>query len=126
MKRIVLGFLAGLIATVGGFFWLQSNSDLLAPRDEPKTDTKNGLFRKSETVAIGEVVNGIRHLNRLVIFQAYVSSTTTTHEVGWLTQTDQTMLTPAFVNYYLDMNSIDPKSIRIKGKDVYVPRPAIM
>lgn len=129
MQRVLMAFLAGLIVMGGGsYLWLHREiPDPLAPKDEPAPDVSRDILgRKTETVAIGEVVNGIRKLNRLVIFQAYVTATTTTRTIGWFSQSDQTMLTPAFVNYYIDMGSVDANAIRINGNNVYVPRPAIM
>lgn len=122
-----MAFLAGLLTMAGGgYLWLHASKDELAARDEPAPDIDRGLLRRSETIAVGEVVNSIRSLNRLVVFQSYVMAATTTHEIGWLTQSDQTMLTPAFVNYYVDMNSIGPANVRVRGKDIFVARPAII
>lgn len=115
-----------MVMAIGGNYWLHRQSDPLNPKDEPKSNRKWGPIRTTETIPVGEVVNGIRELNRLVVFQAYVTSITTTHEIGWITQTDQTMITPAFVNYYIDMDTIRPNSIVVKGNDVSLPRAAIM
>lgn len=126
MKRTIAAFFAGLlIMAAAGYYWL-AQDDPLAPIDEPKPDVERRPTGRTETIAVGEVLNGVRRLNRLVIFQAYVTATTTTHDIGWFNKTDQTMLTPAFVNYYIDMDTIGPDDINVKGRDVYVARPAIM
>lgn len=126
MKQVGSAFLAGLLLMGAGvYYWQHRQADPLSPVGEPKSEVTKGPFHRTETVAVGEVVNDIRRLNRLVIFQSYVTAITTTHDVGWLTQTDQTMITPAFVNYYIDMDDVDARKIRVNGKHVFVLLPAI-
>ena len=74
----------------------------------------------------GEVVTDIRPLNRLVVFRAYVYSVTTTHEIGWFSRSDQTMLTPAYVDYYVDMATMTQDSVRVRGKKLFIALPALM
>ncbi|MEN2786735.1 DUF4230 domain-containing protein [Sphingomonas qilianensis] len=127
MKKLILAFLAGLVVMAGGGYLLQQRQpDPTVAKDEPPSKIDGGIFRKSETVAVGELLNSIRRLNRLVVFQAYVTATTKTRETGPLTQTNQTMLTPAYVNYYIELDSLNKDSIRIEGKDVYVASPKLM
>lgn len=126
MKRVIVAFFAGLLVMPGGAYLWSVDRDPLAPKDEPKPEVDHGPWNRTETIAVGEVLNSVRRLNRLVIFQAYVTATTTTHDVGWMTQSDQTMLTPAFVNYYIDMDTIKADDIRVRGKHVYLSRPTIM
>ena len=65
--------LAGLAALAVGGNWLWSNRHhLLGP--------------EQVTIAQGEAVDDIRMLDRLVVFRAYLTATTTTHEIGWFTQ----------------------------------------
>lgn len=127
MKRLILSFMAGIaVMAGGGYLWLHRDADELAPTDEPKSDIDRGIFRTSKTIAVGEVVNGVRRLNRLVVFQSYLTANTTTHEEGWVTSSSQTMLTPAFVNYYVDMRTLNAAKITVRGTDVFVSRPAII
>ncbi len=127
MKRTIMAVIAGLMIMGGAaFWWTNRGADELDPKDEPKPEVISGPFTRSETVAVGEVLNAVRELNRLVVFQAYLTATTTTRESGWVTQSDQTMLTPAFVNYYIDMSKIGTDLIRVKGRTVLIGRPAIL
>lgn len=127
MNKTVIAFVAGLLLMAGGLWFVsQRGHNPFPPKDEPGPIVKHGPFSRKETIAVGEVVNGIHQLNRLLVFQAYVTAQTTTHDIGWLTQTDQTMLTPAFVNYYIDLNSIDENQVRVDGNNVFVTRPTIM
>lgn len=127
MNRMVLSFIAGLTAMAGGaYLWQHHVIDELAPRDEPAPTIDRGPFRTSKTIAIGEVVNGVRQFNRLIVFQAYLTANTTTNEEGWVTSSSQTMLTPAFVNYYVDMRTLNATETTVRGNDVFVPRPAII
>lgn len=127
MRRTMMAFIAGLmIMGCAAFWWTNRATDELDPKDEPKPEVINGPFTRSETVAVGEVLNAVRELNRLVVFQAYLTATTTARENGRITESKQTMLTPAFVNYFIDMNEFRENLIRVKGKTVLIGRPAIL
>lgn len=127
MNKAVIAFVAGLLIMAGGLWFIsQRGHNPFAPKDEPGPIVEHGPFSRKETIAVGEVLNGIHQLNRLLVFQAYVTAQTTTHDIGWLTQTDQTMLTPAFVNYYINLDSIDERQVKVDGNDIYVTRPPVM
>ncbi len=119
MKKLLLAFAAGLVVMAGLAYWRFHSA---MQGDEPPSETHRGLFTRTATIPIGEVVDDIHALNRLVVFRAYITATTTTHEIGWFTQTDQTMITPAFVNYYIDMDEIGPAMVRTHGNVVEVQR----
>lgn len=128
MKNVVAAFLAGAGVMAGGaYLWEQRDRDELVPTDEPAAEHSGMPWNNSKTIAVGEVVNGIQKRNRLVVFQSYVTATTTTEDGGWWPgSSSQTMLTPAFVNYYVDMRGFNASNVRVNGNDVYVPRPAII
>ena len=128
MKGTIAAFFSGAaLAAAGGYAWMHHDDGDLAAIDEPKPVSSGMPWNNSKTIAVGEVVNGIQKRNRLVVFQAYVTATTTTEDGGWWPgSSSQTMLTPAFVNYYVDMRQINVRNIRIRGNDVFVPRPAII
>jgi hypothetical protein len=122
VKKLLAAFVAGLIVMAGGGYWWLHRA---ASGDEPPGETHGGLFTKTETIAVGEVVNDIRRLERLVIFRAYITATTTTKEGGWFTESDQTMITPAFVNYYIDLSAVKPEDVRVRGNQIVVRRPQL-
>lgn len=65
--RMVLAFVAGLIAmAAAGSFWMHRNAN-------PRVDTDGGIITQRESVGVGEVVTGIRALDRLVVFQTYLA-----------------------------------------------------
>jgi hypothetical protein len=122
MRKLISAFLAGLIVMAGlGYWWVRSK----AQGDEPGPAVQRGPVTRTETIAVGEIVNDIKALNQLVIFRAYVTAETTTHEIGWFTQSDQTMITPAFVNYYINMSDLKPDMVSVDGKTITVHRPQI-
>ena len=121
LRTLLSVFVGAALAGGGAWLWLRP-VDPLAP-----IVRRHGPFGPADTtLRVDEVVNDIRALDRVVVFRAYVTATTTTHEVGWFTQTDQTMLTPAFVNYYVDMRAIGPGAIRVTGTRVTVRLPPLM
>lgn len=124
MRRLFAAFLAGLIVMAGaGYFGLRSRT---GADGEPLPIKAGSFLHPRTTVAVGEVVNDIRPLDRLVVFRAYLTATSTTHEVGWVTRTDQTMLTPAYVNFYVDMGAVTARSVQVRGDTVFVALPPLM
>ena len=122
MRRLLLAFAAGLaVMAIAG--WWFSYRDLRT--DEPSIQSDHSIAHTTTTIPVGEAVTDIRRLNRLVVFRAYVTAITTTHEVGWFTQADQTMITPAYVNYFIDLSELKPGDVATKDNQIVIKRPVL-
>lgn len=123
MRRLLLAFVAGLLAIGGaGWWWTHRNTDA-------RTDTTHdGPFTTTTTVAVGEVVRDIRATNRLVVFQAYLSAITSATECrffGCPIESKQTLISPAFVNYFIDMDQITERSVTLADNQLTVRIPPL-
>ncbi|GEO01870.1 hypothetical protein NSE01_37020 [Novosphingobium sediminis] len=121
MRNLFAAFTLGLIlALVGGYAWFATPRDGVIPVDMP-------VGSKSETFAVGEVLDGIRGMNRLIVFRSYLTAVTRTTETNLIgMEAKQTTITPAFVNYYVDLDAMRAEDVRIDGDTLRVKLPRLM
>ncbi len=121
MKKILLGTVLGLLLAGGGYWWATHTAD-------PRVETQGNFLRRTTSVAVGEVVDEIRQLNRLTVFQAYLTVVSRTDEdmIGGVISSRQVMITPAFVNYYVDLEKLGPGSVRLEGNTLRIKLPPLM
>lgn len=122
MKKVLLAFVAGLVLAGLGVYALRPADDGRVREDNPL------LGPKTTTVAVAEVLDGIRGMNRLVVFRSYLTAVTKSRETAIFGQlgADQLMITPAFVNYYIDLDKITAKDIRVEGDTIRITLPPVM
>lgn len=90
-------------------------------------DTARGLLPGNvESVSAGEILEGLKETNRLTVFRAYITALSETRDKGWIFDSTQLLITPAFVNYYVDLASMKPGAIVIADKTMTVTLPPIM
>ncbi len=122
MKKTIFAFVAGLILAALIFYQLGPRSDGRVEEE------KSPIGAKTTTVAVGEVLDGIRGMNHLVVFRSYLTAITRSQEsviFGGLAA-EQTVITPAFVNYYIDMADIKAGDIQIDGDTIRIKLPTLM
>lgn len=121
MKKIIGGILLGVLLAVGGFWLMNRYAD-------PRIETQGNFLRRTSSVEVGEVVDGIRELNRLTVFQSYLTVVSQADEdvMGGLISSRQIMVTPAFVNYYVDLGKLGPKAVALDGKTLRIKLPPLM
>lgn len=123
MKKLVLAFLAGLLLTALAAYALQfRQGDGRVEEDNPV------LGPRTKTVAVAEVLDGIRGMNRLIVFRSYLTAVTRSRESVIFDQlgADQTMITPAFVNYYIDLDEMKAGDITVQGDTIRIKLPPLM
>lgn len=125
MSKIFGGVLLGLILALGGYFWLkQQPADI---RTEVERNILTGT--KTTTVQVGEAVTGLQALNRLVVFQTYLMALTEAEECqfwGCPIKSSQALVTPAYVNYFIDMSELDEDSVTLEGNKMTIRMPRLM
>ena len=121
MKQVIGGVLLGILLAAGGFWWMDQRSD-------PRVETEGNFLRRTTSVAVGEVVDEIRELNRLTVFQSYLTVVSKTDEewAGGIVVSSQVMITPAFVNYYVDLDRLTAGAVRLDGKTLRIKLPPLM
>lgn len=122
MKKVLLAIVAGLVLAGLAVYALR-------PVDGGRVTEDNPLLGpKTTTVAVAEVLDGIRGMNRLIVFRSYLTAVTKSRETAIFGQlgADQLMITPAFVNYYIDLDKITAKDIRVEGDTVRITLPPVM
>jgi len=64
----------------------------------------------------------------LTVFQAYLTVVSRTDEdmIGGVISSRQVMITPAFVNYYVDLEKLGPGSVRLEGNTLRIKLPPLM
>ena len=118
--RTVLAFLTGVILMAGGGY-------LWSHRDWRVSTTVDGPTSGTKTEAVEEIVTGIRQLDRLVVFQAALVAVTDAVECQLFCtiKSSQTLITPGYVNYFIDMDRLRPDAITVAGRRVTVRLPSL-
>ena len=113
--RAIFAFLAGIVIAFGAYF---------------SFNPKAFIGMSTETRSVSEVVNEIKELNRIIVFQTYTTAIVESHEYQafGLFDSHQVMVVPAFVNYYIDMEKLHDKDININRykRTVSVKLPPLM
>lgn len=125
MGKVIGGILLGLILAFAGYAWLERQ-----PADVRTEVDRNILTgSKTTTVQVGEAVTGLQGLNRLVVFQTYLMALTEAEECqfwGCPIKSSQALITPAYVNYFVDMSEMDEKSVTVEGNKMTIKMPRLM
>ena len=125
MGKVIGGVLLGLILAFGGYAWLERQ-----PADVRTEVDRNILTgSKTTTVQVGEAVTGLQGLNRLVVFRTYLMALTEAEECqfwGCPIKSSQALITPAYVNYFVDMSELNEKSVSLKGNKMTIKMPPLM
>lgn len=105
-----------IIAILLVFFMVMGLGKCSSPSTPPDT----------RAIGVGETVTQIQALKRLVVFQAYITAVTEAKDDGILFDSKQAMITPAFVNYYIDLSAMDDRSVTIQENTIIVKMPRLM
>ena len=125
MGKVIGGVLLGLILAFAGYAWLERQPE------DVRTEVDRNILTgsKTKTVQVGEAVTGLQGLNRLVVFRTYIMALTEAEECqfwGCPIKSSQALITPAYVNYFVDMSEMDEKSVTVEGNKMTIKMPRLM
>ncbi|MAQ28720.1 MAG: hypothetical protein CL950_01790 [Erythrobacter sp.] len=125
MGKMMGGVLLGLILALGGYAWLERQPV------EVRTEVERNILTgsKTTTVQVGEAVTGLQSLNRLVVFRTYLMALTEAEECqfwGCPIKSSQALITPAYVNYFVDMSELDGDRVTLDGNKMTIKMPRLM
>lgn len=121
MRKLLAAFALGLfVALLAGYVWFAQPRERDIALEMPAGS-------KSETVAVGEVLDSVQRMNRLVVFRSYLTAVTRTTETNLVgMEAKQTTITPAFVNYYIDLSALRAEDVRVDGNTLRIKLPQLM
>ncbi|WP_174280643.1 DUF4230 domain-containing protein [Sphingomonas bacterium] len=120
MTRLLATFVAGLLVMAGGVAWWTRG-------DWRHVTAITGPTTAITTDAVEEVVTGLRPLDRLVVFQAALVAVTDATECRLLCaiKSLQTLITPGYVDYYVDMGALDARALMLADGRLTVRLPPL-
>ncbi|WP_168176469.1 DUF4230 domain-containing protein [Novosphingobium sp. PC22D] len=90
-------------------------SALILTPDAARQWLREKLTGDPSETAEAEILEGFEKLNRLVVYRAYITAISDKTGPGWVFNSRQVLITPAYVNYFVDLDGLDGSAITMNA-----------